>query len=72
MNLQEEKERIEKAQRILELIEEAHRRIGVRKALLNGFQGTFPPLRAEYNHQVNILIKVINRLNKYYIKTITW
>ena len=70
MNLYFEQKRIDKAQKILELIEEAHDRIKLNKASISGFPGTFPKLRREYNHDIEISKMAIKRLESCYQKTL--
>ena len=70
MNLQTEQNRIEKTQKILEVIEWAYKRIQLRNNSINGFPGTFPELRKKYIQQNETTYKAIQRLENYYQKTL--
>ena len=70
MNLYFEQKRIEKAQKILELIEDAHRKIRRRSEMIKGYAEPFIELKHKYEHDIYILHCAVDRLEKYYRKTL--
>ena len=69
-NEQNELYKLEKAVKVLEMISDFKKRKQRRIDSINGFSGTFPRLRAEYVNDVDTINRCINRLHKYYLKTI--
>jgi len=68
MNISKERARLEKAEKVLKIIEIAQRRIEIREDMINGFASNFPPLIRKYQRSIDLLEEAIPRLEKYYIK----